>query len=140
MKATTTRRDSGDDLIEVRADDLRFTQDEVATYLKQVAGLDLSATNVAVLDARTEGWIVGLQMAALSMQGREDIFVHDRKNQTTERVSVASDGSSEHSINRTLWPAGCGYAFTRLEMPVRIRRRNDRCCAAPCRGCPLPPL
>ena len=60
------------ELSELRAADLRFTANEAATYLNQVMGLDLSAEEVAALENRTEGWIVGLQMAALSMQGRED--------------------------------------------------------------------
>jgi len=60
-------------MIEIRADDLRFTPDEAATFLNQVMGLGLSADDVAALESRTEGWIVGLQLAALSMQGRKDI-------------------------------------------------------------------
>jgi ATP/maltotriose-dependent transcriptional regulator MalT len=59
-------------LIELRAEDLRFTPDEAATFLNRVMGLNLSGDDIAALAARTEGWIVGLQMAALSMQGRED--------------------------------------------------------------------
>ncbi len=57
-------------LTELRTADLRFTPDEAAALLNEVMGLDLSAEDVAALEARTEGWIVGLQMAALSMQGR----------------------------------------------------------------------
>ena len=58
---------------ELRAADLRFTPDEAASFLNEVMGLDLSAADVAALEARTEGWIAGLQLAALSMQGREDL-------------------------------------------------------------------
>jgi len=58
---------------ELRLTDLRFTLDEAAAFLNQVMGLDLSADDVAALASRTEGWIAGLQMAAASMQGREDI-------------------------------------------------------------------
>ena len=57
-------------LTELRTADLRFTPDEAAAFLNQVMGLGLSAKDVAVLETRTEGWIVGLQMAALAMQGR----------------------------------------------------------------------
>jgi LuxR family maltose regulon positive regulatory protein len=60
-------------LTELREADLRFTSDEAAVFLNEVMGLGLSAGDVATLAARTEGWIAGLQMAALSMQGREDI-------------------------------------------------------------------
>ena len=58
---------------ELRASDLRFTPDEAAAFLNGVMGLDLSAGDVAALETRTEGWIAGLQLAALSMQGREDV-------------------------------------------------------------------
>ncbi len=59
-------------LTELRAADLRFTPAEAADFLNQVMGLNLSAEDIAALDKRTEGWIAGLQLAALSMQGRED--------------------------------------------------------------------
>jgi LuxR family maltose regulon positive regulatory protein len=61
------------ELTELRAADLRFTPNEAAAFLNQVMGLDLSATDVAALDKRIEGWIAGLQLAALTMQGREDV-------------------------------------------------------------------
>jgi len=60
-------------LTEVHAKDLRFTASEVAVFLNEVMGLSLSADQVAALEMRTEGWIAGLQLAALSMQGRDDI-------------------------------------------------------------------
>jgi LuxR family maltose regulon positive regulatory protein len=60
-------------LIEIRAKDLRFTTEEAAAFLNQVMGLNLSADDVAALETRTEGWIAGLQLAALSMTGRSDI-------------------------------------------------------------------
>ena len=61
------------ELAELRAADLRFTAEEAAAFLNEVMGLDLSAGDVAALETRTEGWIAGLQLAALSMQGREDV-------------------------------------------------------------------
>lgn len=60
-------------LIELRALDLRFTTDEAAAFLNQMMGLNLSAEDVAALETRTEGWIAGLQLAALSMRGRSDV-------------------------------------------------------------------
>ena len=60
-------------LTELRATDLRFTHAEAAGFLNQVMGLTLSAAEVSALENRTEGWIAGLQLAALSMQGREDV-------------------------------------------------------------------
>ena len=60
-------------LTELRASDLRFTVDEAVTFLNDTAGLDLAEQEVAALEARTEGWIAGLQLAALSMRGRDDV-------------------------------------------------------------------
>ena len=61
------------ELVEIRAVDLRFTPGEAAAYLNEAMGLDLAAGDVAALEARTEGWIAALQLAALSMQGRDDV-------------------------------------------------------------------
>ena len=58
-------------LNELRAVDLRFTGEETAVFL-QTMGLHLSSTDVAALETRTEGWISGIQLAAISMQGVED--------------------------------------------------------------------
>jgi LuxR family maltose regulon positive regulatory protein len=60
-------------LSELRAADLRFTSSEAAEFLTQVMGLYLSPEEIAALETRTEGWIAGLQLAALSMRGREDV-------------------------------------------------------------------
>ena len=60
-------------LVEIRAADLRFTPDEAAAYLDGVMGLVLTARDVAALEGRTEGWIAALQLAALAMQGRDDV-------------------------------------------------------------------
>jgi LuxR family maltose regulon positive regulatory protein len=59
--------------VELRAADLGFTEEEAAQFLNDVMGLGLDARSVAMLEARTEGWIAGLQMAALSMRDREDV-------------------------------------------------------------------
>ena len=61
------------ELAEIRAAELRFTPDEAAAYLNEMMGLQLTARDVTALEARTEGWIAALQLAALSMQGRDDI-------------------------------------------------------------------
>ncbi|MEO8956449.1 MAG: AAA family ATPase [Ktedonobacteraceae bacterium] len=60
-------------LTELRAADLRFTASEASTFLSQVMGLSLSAADIAALEDHTEGWIAGLQLAALSMQGHQDV-------------------------------------------------------------------
>ena len=59
-------------LTELRAADLRFTPDEATELLNQVTGLGLSVENITALETRTEGWIAGLQLAAISMQGHKD--------------------------------------------------------------------
>ncbi len=59
-------------LTELRATDLRFTPVEAADFLNRVMGLNLAAEDIAALENRTEGWIAGLQLAALSMQGQAD--------------------------------------------------------------------
>ncbi|MDQ3927677.1 MAG: LuxR C-terminal-related transcriptional regulator, partial [Chloroflexota bacterium] len=61
-----------DQLTELRVTDLRFTPAEAARFPNQTMGLDLSAEEVAALETRTEGWIAGLQLAAISMQGHKD--------------------------------------------------------------------
>src|SRR5437588_9807333 len=60
-------------LTEVRAADLRFTASEAAAFLNQGMGLSLSVVDIATLEDRTKGWITGLQLAALSLQGHQDV-------------------------------------------------------------------
>jgi LuxR family maltose regulon positive regulatory protein len=60
-------------LVDIRADHLRFTRNEIADFLNGVVGLNLSVEEIAAMEARTEGWIVGLQLSAISMQGLDDI-------------------------------------------------------------------
>ncbi len=63
---------SQDQLTELRVADLRFTSSEAAEFLNQMMGLTLSAEDITALETRTEGWIAGLQLAAISMRGQED--------------------------------------------------------------------
>ena len=60
------------ELVEIRARDLRFTVDETAAYLTDVGGLPVAPAQVSALESRTEGWAAALQLASLSMQGRDD--------------------------------------------------------------------
>ena len=62
-----------DQLVEIRAVDLRFTTEEIAAFLNQVMGLDLRPEDITALERRTEGWIASLQLAALSLRGRSDV-------------------------------------------------------------------
>ena len=63
----------GGHLTEITARELRFTSEEASDFLGNVMGLEVSARDIAALEKRTEGWIAGLQLAALSMRGREDV-------------------------------------------------------------------
>lgn len=60
-------------LTELRAADLRFTPAEVTQFLNQVMALNLSVAEVTALETRTEGWVAGLQLAALSLKGNPDV-------------------------------------------------------------------
>lgn len=60
------------ELVELRAADLRFSKDETIAYFGASAGLELTTTDVEALADRTEGWAAALQLAALSLRGRED--------------------------------------------------------------------
>ena len=62
-----------DQLNELRIPDLRFSPSEAAEFLTQVMGLNLAAKDIAALENRTEGWIAGLQLAAISMRGQKDL-------------------------------------------------------------------
>jgi hypothetical protein len=60
-------------LVELRTTDLRFTANESAAFLREVWGLDLSPQAATEVESRTEGWVVGLQLAALSLRERPDV-------------------------------------------------------------------
>ena len=63
-------------LAELRQSDLRFSAEEAATFLNSQAGTALSPADVAALEARTEGWIAGLQMAALAIGSQDLSLIH----------------------------------------------------------------
>ncbi len=92
-------------LTELRISDLRFTASEAAEFLNQVMGLNLTAENTAILEASTEGWVAGLQLAALSMQGRDDIsgfvkaFAGDDRNVVDYLVEEVLQSQPEHIQN-----------------------------------------
>lgn len=67
-----TRLRARGEMVEIRADDLRFTDDEATAFLNKSFGLNLSREDIAPLLERTEGWIASLRLAGLSLQGRKD--------------------------------------------------------------------
>ena len=62
----------GGQITEIRQNDLRFTNTEVSAFINDLMGLNLSGEDITALEVRTEGWIASLQLAALSLQGRDD--------------------------------------------------------------------
>ena len=80
-------------MTELRTDDLRFSPQEAGTFLNQVMGLGLSADDVAALEGRTEGWITGLHLAALSMQDRK------RKGQNPASFIQAFAGDDRYIVD-----------------------------------------
>ncbi|WP_274365288.1 LuxR C-terminal-related transcriptional regulator [Paenibacillus thermotolerans] len=99
-----------DQLTEVRAADLRFTSAETETFLNQAMGLNLSQENISLLEYRTEGWIAGLHLAALSLQGHEDAAGFVRSftgshyhvlDYLVEEVLQQQDAAIQHFLLRT---------------------------------------
>ena len=84
-------------LVEVYADNLRFTPDETATLLNRVMGLNLSVGDIAALADRTEGWAVGLQMAALAIQG--PLSIQGRRAEHISDFVRAFSGSHHYVLD-----------------------------------------
>ncbi|HET7091287.1 MAG TPA: hypothetical protein VFL17_21845, partial [Anaerolineae bacterium] len=84
----------------IRAADLRFTVDETADFLNRVMALNLSAGDIAALEQRTEGWIAGLQLAALSMQGHDAQGLSDFITAFTGGHHYIADYLAEEVLNR----------------------------------------
>jgi LuxR family maltose regulon positive regulatory protein len=94
-------------LIEVRASDLRFSAEEASAFLHTIMDVDLPPEQVAILERRTEGWIAGLQLAALALRGRADVsgflaaftgshrFVLDYLSEEMPRVHREMGGSEK---------------------------------------------
>jgi LuxR family transcriptional regulator, maltose regulon positive regulatory protein len=93
-----TRLRARQELTELRAADLRFTAEETAAFLTELMGLPLSADDVVALDARTEGWVAGLQLAALAMRDRSDLAGFIRAFSGSNRFVV--DYLAEEVLNR----------------------------------------
>ena len=89
-------------LTEINAAELSFAQEEAVTFLKDTMGLDLSAEDVAALEERTEGWIAGLQLAALSMRNRKDVsgFIRAFSGSHRDVLDFLSDEVLEQQSER----------------------------------------
>lgn len=75
-------------ITEIRADDLRFTTDEAMQFFAQTMKLEIEAGAVRLLEMRTEGWIAGLQLAALSLQGQRDVTAFAQQFSGTHRYVI----------------------------------------------------
>jgi LuxR family maltose regulon positive regulatory protein len=87
-------------LVELRTDDLRFTPGEAADFLNSVMGLDLAPEDVEALEARTEGWIAGLQLAALAMQSHRPASRGEpiRQSRPDARAFIDAFGGGHHYV------------------------------------------
>jgi LuxR family maltose regulon positive regulatory protein len=116
---------ASDRLTELRAADLRFTASEAAEFLNNAMGLNLSAEDIAALEARTEGWIAGLQLAALSMQRGQDPSGFIRSFSGSHRFIL--DYLVEEVLGRQ--PESLQTFLLRTSILERMCR-----CARPCAG------
>ena len=119
-------------IVELRASELRFTQEEAAHFLNEVMDLCLEAGVVTALAARTEGWIAGLQMAALSMHDRHDMggFIASFSGTNRyildyllEEVLANQPPEIQHFLLRTsilerLTPALCDFLLEDADTPA----------------------
>jgi LuxR family maltose regulon positive regulatory protein len=110
-------------IIELRAADLRFSPEETAVFLTEVMNLPLGTENAQALQTRTEGWIAGLQLAALSLQGRPP--------EAIEQFIASFTGSHRHVVDYL-----ADEVVTRLSEPVQVfllyTSVLDRLCAPLC--------
>jgi LuxR family maltose regulon positive regulatory protein len=90
------------ELLEVRAADLRFTAEEADAFLNQVMGLQLGPAHVAALEARTEGWAAGLQLAALSARGHTNRSTGEASSDGVEAFVEAFSGSHRFVLDYLL--------------------------------------
>lgn len=99
-----TRLRVRDQLMELRANDLRFRIEETSEFLNRAMGLNLSAEEVIALETRTEGWVAGLQIAGLSMQGHEDVpgFVRDFSGSHRHILGFLADEVLNHQPEQIL--------------------------------------
>ena len=117
-----------DQMIELRITDLRFTHAEAAAFLNRVMGLNLSTQDIAALEQRTEGWIAGLQLAALSLQGQPDAASF-----------IASFSGSHHFVLDYLVEEVLGRQSESIQKFLLRTSILDRFCAPLCDAVVLDP-
>lgn len=113
-------------LAEIRAADLRFTPAEAAEFLNQGMGLTLTTDEIAALDARTEGWIAGLQLAAVSMQS------HQNSGQTDVAAFIESFTGSHRFVMDYLLEEVLHQQSAQMQKFLLYTSVLDRFCGALC--------
>ena len=131
------------ELVEIRAADLRFTGEEVSGYLNDAQRLDLTAADLAALEARTEGWVAALQLAALSLRDRDDpsrLHRRVRRRRPVRRRLPRRRGAQPAARRRTPLPArhldprSADRVALRRGQPARRRQERQGRCSRPWTG------
>jgi LuxR family maltose regulon positive regulatory protein len=117
-----------DQLKELRAVDLRFSSDEAADFLNRVMGLDLNKEDISALERRTEGWIAGLQMAAISLQG------HKQTSDTIKTFSGSHRHVLDYLIEEVLEQQPKELQDFLLQTSILERLSDSLCNAVTCQG------
>jgi LuxR family maltose regulon positive regulatory protein len=128
-------------LTELRAKDLRFTNSEAAGFLNQTMGLDLSAADIDALETRTEGWIAGLQLAAISMQGYQshDRFIESFTGSSRFIIDYLAEEVLEHEPEEVRDFLLRTSILERMCAPLCDEVLNTTGVVAPAAASPLPP-
>jgi LuxR family maltose regulon positive regulatory protein len=128
-----------DQILDVRAEDLRFDRQEVTAFLHDVMDLSLTAADIAIIAARTEGWIAGLQLAALSLRAAamrtiswpNSLIVRITSSITwSKKCSMRSRRACVHSFCRPPAWGGCAApsVMPSLSRPPQTLRPARQCC------------
>jgi LuxR family transcriptional regulator, maltose regulon positive regulatory protein len=116
-----------DQLTELRVTDMRFTSSEAAEFLNQVMGLDLTTEDIASLETRTEGWIAGLQLAAIALQG--PVSMHGYKDASS---FIKSFSGSHHFVMDYLLQEVLGQQSESVQTFLLYTSILDRMCGPLC--------
>jgi LuxR family maltose regulon positive regulatory protein len=114
---------AGGHMTEIRVNELRFTHDEVSAFLNQAMDLNLSPQHLADLETRTEGWIAGLQLAALAMQGEHPKHIPDFVQAFTGSHRYVVDYLVEEVLKRR----PLGTRFFLLQTSILNRMTGSLC-------------
>jgi LuxR family maltose regulon positive regulatory protein len=114
-------------LTELRATDLRFSSSETAEFLNQAMGLDLSADDIAALERRTEGWIAGLQLAALALQGPFSTQGHEDANSLIQSFTGSHRYVLDYLVEEVLEQQSASVQTFLLQTAILDRLTGSLC-------------